>query len=126
MRQFLVLLFVLSVGGVTRLNAQASLKGTAWKFYVEALHDTLTMHIGADTSFSTTSSGEMVVRSSIKMDKDTLKITDVDGEYPCNAGEGVYRVSVDGDLLSFLLIADPCPYRSEALAGQKFRKAAGK
>jgi len=112
----LVLLF--SAGG-NRLQAQ-SLANTAWKFYVEPLHDTLTMHIGADTSFSTSSSGEMIVRSVWKQVKDTVKINDVDGLYPCTAGEGTYKVSIEGDYLIFTMIADPCNQRADALNGVKF------
>jgi len=105
--------------GVNRLQAQ-SLANTAWKFYVEPLHDTLTMHIVADTSFSTSSSGEMIVRSLWKQVKDTVKINDLDGMYPCTAGEGVYRVNIEGDYLSFFMVTDPCNQRADALNGVKF------
>jgi hypothetical protein len=102
------------------------LKNTAWKFYVDALHDTLTMHIGVDTSFSSSSSGDIIVRSTYKTVGDTIKIKDVDGQYPCMDGEGVYRYVVDGDTLTFLLVADPCYNRSGALVDNKFKRAAGK
>jgi len=116
---FVVLVFVF---GVSRLSAQ-SLTNTAWKFYVEPLHDTLTMHIGADTSFSTSSSGEMIVRSLWKQVKDTVRINDVDGTYPCAAGEGVYRVAIDGDYLIFTMVVDPCNQRADAINGIKFKRA---
>ena len=122
MRSFALAILVLFFSvGVNRLQAQ-SLTNTAWKFYVEPLHDTLTMHIGADTSFSTSSSGEMIVRSLWKQVKDTVKITDVDGLYPCTVGEGVYRVSVEGDYLNFNMVADPCNQRADALNGVKFKR----
>lgn len=122
MRQLVVAIVVLFLSaGANRLQAQ-SLTNTAWKFYVEPLHDTLTMHIGADTSWSTSSSGETIVRSLWKQVKDTIKITDVDGMYPCTSGEGVYRVSVEGDYLSFFMVTDPCDQRSNALNGVKFLK----
>lgn len=116
-----LLVFIL-VAGVDRLSAQ-SLQHTAWKFYVDALHDTLTMHIGVDTSFSTSSSGEMIVRSHFEVVKDTLKLKDLDGEYPCMEGEGVYRFTVDGDYLSFYLVSDPCENRSAALKDMKMKRA---
>src|SRR5215475_10368345 len=123
MRHLAVALFVLFLSATAnRLQAQ-SLANTAWKFYVEPLHDTLTMHIGADTSFSTSSSGEMIVRSLWKQVKDTVKINDVDGMYPCTAGEGVYRVSIEGDYLSFVVVSDPCNQRADALNGVKFLRA---
>jgi hypothetical protein len=118
-----VFFFVFVMAGASRLQAQLTLKGTAWKFYVDALHDTLTMHIGAaDTSYTATSAGEVVIRSVSKLQNDTLRIKDFDGEYYCPDGEGVYRISIEGDYMSFFLISDPCTNRSDALNGMKFRK----
>ncbi|GGB17252.1 hypothetical protein [Puia dinghuensis] len=114
-----VLFLFLSAGG-SRLQAQ-SLTNTAWKFYVDALHDTLTMHIGADTSFCTSSSGELIVRSIWRQAKDTVRINDLDGAYPCKDGEGVYRYTIDGDWLNFILVTDPCNQRADAL-NVKFRR----
>jgi hypothetical protein len=114
-------IFVLAAGSTT-VRAQTSLKNTAWKFYVDALHDTLTMHIGVDTSFSTSSAGEIIVRSTYKTVGDTIRIKDVDGQYPCMDGEGVYKFVVDGEVLTFLLVADPCYNRSGALADTKFKR----
>jgi hypothetical protein len=125
MRKFFVVLFVFfCCAGVSRLSAQ-SLQNTAWKFYVESLHDTLTMHIGVDTSFSTSSSGEMIVRSHYQVVKDTIRIKDIDGEYPCMDGEGVYRYTMDGDYMTFHLVNDPCENRSEALKEVRFLKTPG-
>jgi len=122
MRLFAITIVVLFLSaGANPLRAQ-SLANTAWKFYVEPLHDTLTMHIGADTSFSTSSSGEMIVRSLWRQVKDTVKINDLDGMYPCTAGEGVYRVSIEGDFLNFIMVTDPCNQRADALNGVKFKK----
>ena len=120
-----VVFVVLLSAGASRLQAQ-SLKNTAWKFYVEPLHDTLTMHIGSDTSYCSSSSGEMVVQSLYKVAKDTIKLRDIGGEYNCPDGEGIYRYTVEGDLLKFFLITDPCPNRSSALVDVKFKKTAAK
>src|ERR1700743_925110 len=99
MRHLPVILFVFVLGvGSTGLHAQTSLKNTAWKFYVDALHDTLTMHFGADTSFCTSSTGDLIVRSTYKTVGDTVKMKDVDGQYPCMDGDGVYRYVVDGEV----------------------------
>ncbi len=89
---------------------------------MDALHDTLTMHIGVDTSFSSSSSGDIIVRSTYKTAGDTIRIKDVDGQYPCTDGEGVYKYVVDGDTLTFLLVADPCYNRSGALVDTKFKR----
>lgn len=119
-----IFFFVFIMAGASQLQTQAqqSLKGTTWKFYVDALHDTLTLHIGADTNYTTTSAGEVVVRTVSKMQNDTLRFRDIDGEYYCPDGEGVYRVSIEGDYMTYFLISDPCNNRSEALNGLKFRK----
>ena len=120
-----IFFFVFVMAGTSRLQAQAqpTLKGTAWKFYVDALHDTLTLHIGvADTNYTTTSAGDVVVRSVSKLKNDTLRIKDFDGQYYCPDGEGVYRVSIEGDYMTYFLISDPCTNRSEALNGLKFKK----
>ena len=115
--------FVIASAGRLQAQGQPSLKGTTWKFYVEALHDTLTLHIGvADTNYTTTSAGEVVVRSVSKMQNDTLRFRDIGGEYYCPDGEGVYRVSIEGDYMTYFLISDPCNNRSEALNGLKFKK----
>ena len=87
------------------------------------MHDTLTMHFGVDTSFCTSSTGDIVVRSTYKTVADTVKMKDVDGQYPCMDGEGVYKFVVDGDVLTFLLVADPCMNRSGALVDTKFKRA---
>jgi hypothetical protein len=119
-----IFFFVFVMAGTSRLQAQSTLnlKGTAWKFYVEGLHDTLTMHFTADTSYTTTSAGEVVVRSVSRLQNDTLRIRDVGGEYYCPDGEGVYRISIEGDYMNFSLISDPCNNRSDALNGMKLRK----
>jgi hypothetical protein len=122
MRKSAVLFFVVILfGGAGRLQAQ-SLQHTAWKLYLDALHDTLTLHIGADTSYTTNSSGELIVRSTCKIVRDTVKLRDFAGEYYCPDGEGVYRFTVDGDYLSFMLVKDPCGNRSASIDGVKWRK----
>jgi hypothetical protein len=123
-----IFFFVFVMAGTSRLQAQSqpALKGTAWKFYVDGLHDTLALHIGiADTSWTTTSTGDVVVRSVYKLQNDTLRIRDFEGEYYCPDGEGVYRVTIEGDYLNFFLISDPCNNRGDALTGTKFMKVMG-
>ena len=120
-----VVFVVLLSAGASRLQAQ-SLKNTAWKFYVEPLHDTLTMHIGSDTSYCSSSSGEMVVQSLYKVAKDTIKLRDIGGEYSRTRPKG-NRASTDYiQSPTFFLITDPCPNRSSALVDVKFKKTAAK
>lgn len=116
---FIVFIVVLSTG--TGVRAQTtSLKNTEWKFYVEGLNDTLIYHFDADTSWAASSSGEKVVRSLWKESKDTLRINDLDGTYPCHDGEGVYRYVVEGDVMTWVLLSDPCSNRAETLSTVKF------
>ena len=124
-KSIVALLFFFLCAGASRVSAQ-SLQNTAWKFYVEALHDTLTMHIGADTSSTLSSSGDLIIRSLCKVVKDTIRMKDIDGQYPCMEGEGVYRFTIEGDYMKFTLVNDPCENRSEALKDCRFLKAAGK
>lgn len=125
MRKTLVLVVVVLLSGwAGHLKAQ-NLENTSWKFYVEALHDTLTFHIVKDTSFCTMSGGQIVVKSAFSRIKDTLKIRDVAGEYACE-GEGVYRYTIEDDRMSLFLITDPCDNRSGVLNGANWKKAVGK
>ena len=120
---FALLLLVFLAAGFTGVQAQTSfpsLKSTVWKFYIQGLNDTLTMHIDADTNWSTSSSGEMIVRSLWKVSKDTVRINDIDGMYPCHDGEGIYRFAIDGDTMIWTLLSDPCTDRASSLAGLKF------
>jgi hypothetical protein len=120
MRKILFLFFLLaSVAGV---KAQ-SLKGTSWKLYVDELHDTLTFHIGADTSYTTDGSGEIVVRSLCKISKDTLTLHDIDGKYVCPDGTGVYTYVFLADGLTLNMVSDPCDNRSNAINGVKWVRA---
>ena len=122
-KPFALLFLVFLAAGFIGVRAQTpspSLKNTVWKFYVEPLNDTLTMHIGVDTNYSMSSAGQMIVRSLWKESRDTLRINDIDGAYPCHDGEGVYRWAIDGDTMTWTLLSDPCPDRASSLAGLKF------
>ena len=121
MKKLAISVMFLLAAGFCRLQAQ-SIENSAWKFYVDALHDTLTLHIGKDSSFVTTSVGDVVVRSAFRTAKDTLKMKDVAGEYACPDGEGVYRFTIQDNWLSFFLVSDPCTGRSEAISGTKWKK----
>ena len=117
MRQIAVLLLVTLIGtGGDFVQAQ-TLKNTSWKFYVQQLNDSFTMRLGTDTTFVTAGTGELVIRTSYQLIKDTLKIKDIDGQYACPDGEGVYRYVVDGDKLNLFMIADPCTERAGVYNG---------
>ena len=117
MRKTLALCLLLAATAGVRAQ---SLKGTNWKLYVDELHDTLTFHIGTDTSFTTDGSGEMVVRSLLKVNKDTISIKDIDGKYACPGEEGVYTYLFLADGLTMTLVKDPCDNRSNSINGVKW------
>jgi hypothetical protein len=126
MRQIAVLLLVTLLGaGGNYLQAQ-TLQNTSWKFFVQPLNDTFTMKLVVDTTFTTSGAGELVIRANYKTIKDTLKIKDIDGQYSCPDGEGVYRYVIVGDSLSLFMVTDPCNDRAGVLNGIKMvRKQEG-
>ena len=121
MRKLALLTVVILMAAATGLHAQ-SLQNTAWKVYLDPLHDTITLHILKDSSFVTGSDGEVLVRSVCKVAKDTISMRDYEGKYYCPDGEGVYKVQVSGDALSFFLVADPCEGRNSSIHGTKWIK----
>jgi hypothetical protein len=122
MRKILFLSIALLLAGAVSLHAQ-SIKGTSWKLYIDELHDTLTLHIKADSSFVTDGSGEVVVRSLCKVSKDTITLKDVDGKYVCPDQAGVYTFAFVADTLTLTLINDPCDSRSNNINGARWIRA---
>ncbi|MBS1606894.1 MAG: hypothetical protein JST42_29835 [Bacteroidetes bacterium] len=116
-----LLLTGMSMGG----RAQ-SLKNTSWRMFVDQLHDSLTIHIGTDSSFVTSSDGSVVVRSVCKLSGDTVSLTDYDGQYACLDMKGTYKIGMVSDELGFTLIDDPCEGRVGTLNNSKWRKVAEK
>ena len=123
---------ILSVGlfllasSVFHLRAQ-SIDNKNWKAYLaEPFNDSLTFHIKADSSFVTTSNGEVLVQNSCKITGDILTITDYSTtQYSCPDATGKYKIdlSKDGNSLTFTLIEDPCEGRAQSLNGLKWVKA---
>lgn len=113
--------FFLIAGAFQYLHAQ-SVRNTAWKAFLESVRDTVTLHIKTDSSYATNSVGDVLVRSSFKIVKDTLTIRDVDGRYVCPDADGIYKITVDRDNLIFGLINDPCDGRSNAISSIKWIK----
>jgi hypothetical protein len=112
-----------------RTHAQSqipSLKNTTWKLYVAELGDTITIHIKMDSSFVTTTNGDVVVRSVCKVSADTLSLTDYDGQYACPNMTGKYKLgaSDDGNSLTFTLIDDPCEGRANSINKAKWTRSA--
>ena len=121
MRKISYLFVVMLLAGAAGVHAQ-SLKGTSWKLYVDELHDTLTFHVGADTTYTTDGSGDVVVRSLCKINRDTITLKDFEGRYACPGGEGVYTYVFLADGLTLNMVSDPCDNRSNAINGVKWMR----
>ena len=112
MRKFIMLLVVFSFGAALHVHAQ-SLTNSNWKGYFgDPLNDSLTWHMKTDSSYVTMSSGQMIVSSKITVSKDTLTISDVDGQHACPGMDGVYKYAIIDNVLTFTLVSDPCEGRN--------------
>lgn len=114
-------LFLTGMSMGTRAQSP-SLKNTSWRLFVDQLHDSVTIHIRADSSFVTVSDGSVVVRSVFKVSADTLTLNDYDGQYACLDMRGSYKFGVADDVLSLVLIDDPCEGRVGTLQNSKWRR----
>jgi hypothetical protein len=124
-----LLLVTLLIGALISIHAQSqppSLINTNWKLLIPDLNDTITLHIKLDSSFVTTSNGDVVLRSVCKIVADTLSFTDYDGQYACTTGTGKYKISLSDDTnnLTLTLIDDACDGRANAINKQKWIRAA--
>jgi hypothetical protein len=112
MKKLLLLTVILFSLCAVKLNAQ-SLANTAWKgLFGDPINDTLTLHFQKDTFYVSNTAGDVVVRSVLKISKDTMTITDFDGQYMCPQSDGVYKYGISGDNLAFTLVSDACEGRN--------------
>jgi hypothetical protein len=124
MKKMILLTCIILSIGITKTTAQ-TLVNTSWKgFFGDPINDTLTIHYQKDTFYVTNKGGDMLVRSTLKISKDTMTINDFDGQYMCPQSEGVYKYTINGDNLSFTLVSDACDGRN-AIATIKWVRVAG-
>src|SRR5258708_33809889 len=122
MRKFVTLLTFMLIAATFHGNAQ-TLNHTVWKaFLAGSLNDTVTLRVGVDTCVATNSGGDILVRSIWKINKDTLTIHDIDGQYPCTDSDGVYQFTLSEGDLSLNLIRDLCDGRASAINGVRWIK----
>lgn len=107
-------------------SATASLKNTNWKLFIPDLNDSVELHIKTDSSYATTSTGDVVVRSVCKISGDTLSLIDYDGQYACPNATGKYKINLSDDAttLTLTLIDDPCDGRVNSINKLKWTRAA--
>jgi len=109
---------------IAQLHAQ-SINNKNWKaFFGEPFNDTLTLHLHGDSSFVTTSTGEVLVQTKCVITGDTLTLSDYStGEYSCPGITGTYKFNLKGENFTATLIEDACEGRARALDGVKWTKA---
>ena len=114
---------------VIQLQAQStqSINNKSWKAYLAVpLNDTLTFHIKSDSSLVTSSTGELLVQTSVRIADDILSLADYStNQYSCPDVTGKYKINLskDGNSLTLTLIEDPCDGRAQTLNGLKWIKA---
>ena len=123
---------ILSVGlfllasATSYLQAQ-SINNKNWKAYLaEPFNDTLTIHIQSDSSFVTTSSGEVLVQTRCTITGDIFTLADYSStQYSCPDVTGKYKINLskDGNSVTFTLIEDSCEGRAQALNGLMWVRA---
>lgn len=119
----LIAIVVLFSVGAQAQTEPPSMKNTTWKAYLDQLNDSIALHVLNDSSFVTTSNGDTVVRSVCKLSADTLLLTDYDGQYACPGMTGKYKVSFDSDVMTTVLVADPCDGRAGSINNLKWKKS---
>ena len=105
----------------SHLHAQ-SINNRNWKaFFADPLNDTLTFHIRSDSSFVTTSKGEVLLHTNCRVTVDTMTLSDYGtGEYTCPDMLGKYKINLTNNTFTLALIDDPCDGRAKALDGIKW------
>lgn len=117
---FLLASVVCSILMTSTVSAQ-SINKRDWKaYFADPINDTLTLHIRADSSFVTTSKGDVMLRTNCIITGDTLTLSDYnDSEHACPE-KGKYKINLNGKSFTLTLIDDPCDGRAQALNGVKW------
>src|ERR1043165_5275255 len=106
-----ILLGLFFIAGTAILNAQ-KLANTSWSgYYADPINDTITIHYLKDNSYVTSKKGDTLVVSKNFFGKDTIKINDEGGMYPCPS-EGVYTYTIKDNILHLKVVSDDCEGRT--------------
>ena len=120
----LILLPALLLLALAQLHAQ-SINNKNWKaFFGEPFNDTLIFHVRGDSSFVTTSNGDVLVQTKCVITGDTFTLSDYStGDFSCPGMTGKYKIDLKGDNFTATLIEDACDGRARALDGVRWTKA---
>jgi hypothetical protein len=107
-------------------NAQI-IQNTVWKsFFAAPINDTATLTIGNDSITISNSHGITMVKSTVRINADTITIKDVDGPIKCSSDEnGVYHYTLSADKLVLHLISDLCDGRANSISDREWMKENG-
>ncbi|HMG69060.1 MAG TPA: hypothetical protein VK588_15285 [Chitinophagaceae bacterium] len=105
---------------LSHLDAQSINNKSWWASFGDPINDTLTFHIHSDSSFVTTSKGDVMLRTNCIISGDTLTLSDYGtGEHTC-PDMGKYKINMKGNIFSLTVITDPCEGRAQALNDVKW------
>lgn len=118
-----VLLFQQTANAQNNQKAGSGLQNTAWKSYIgDPVNDTMTIMFSTDTSYFRSSAGQVMVASSFNVSGDTVKVTDVSGQYACTGHTGTYKYSITAEGIKFQLIQDVCEGRASIITIPTWRR----
>jgi len=125
MKKMFLLAAVFSISLVTSHLCAQSINNRNWKaYFADPINDTLTLHVHSDSSFVTTSRGDVMLRTNCIVNRDTLTLSDYgDSEHSCPDAKGKYKINLSGTTLTLSLIDDPCDGRAHAIDGVKWVEA---
>ena len=122
MRLSLRLGFILFASAAVRVNGQ-SIDNRDWKaFIAEPINDTLTLHVQGDSSYVANSRGEIMIRTTFTIVRDTLTILDNGtNDHECPNTKGKYKIDLNDDTLVLKVIDDECEGRAKAIDGVRWK-----
>jgi len=122
MKRMLLLAGIFCFASLASHVCAQSINNRNWKaFFGGEINDTLTLHVHSDSSFVTSSKGEVMLRTNCIISGDTLTLADYsEGEHSCPEAKGKYKINLDGKNLTLSLIDDACEGRARALDGVKW------
>src|SRR5215831_1873867 len=115
MKNIILFASVLCLTLVTIQIRAQSINNRNWKaYFADPLNDTITLHIRSDTSFVTTSKGDVMLQTNCTISADTLTLSDyATSEHACIGSTGKYKIAVNGNSFTMTLIDDPCEGRAQ-------------